>query len=541
MKRTTILINLIAILALLLTACEFPLEEQEQPTATAEAPPADPPAPTATFTPTPQPFGETGDYGPQDGNFPPGVSPLTGLPALDPSLLDLPAIMVSIPLFPASGRPLAGISSAPWIFEIYIGEGMTRLLAVFYGEEPRFRPNPTGSCEVNAGPFPGGEAVLGNRAWLDEDADGVQDPGEAGLGGICVTLYDLEGNALQATSTDSNGYYGFETAAGQEYRIGFEKPPGLDFTTPEVGLDDLDSDADPASGLTAPLHFAGTDLTRDAGYVLVEGGGDENGDPPNGSLPAGGFSPSEAGVGPIRSMRLPYGRIGGFFQGGCIVSASGDPSVLAQVPGCRYVYGDDADDINSAFLDITDLRSLAEANKNPNYPLNYSGNLFSLTPPAGGQPADQVDVFWNWQNQSQYVYDPLAGAYRRFANLPGDELTFTPQTDRLTGRQLLYENVLFMFVEHTAYAETLIDIKLSIGNMGHAILFRDGQVYRLYWNTIAQEYEQQTQRLRPIRFTDADGNPVALKPGHFWVHVFTPASYVSEKDPGYWKARFLAP
>jgi hypothetical protein len=241
-------------------------------------------------------------------------------------------------------------------------------------------------------------------------------------------------------------------------------------------------------------------------------------------------------------MRLPYGRIGSFFQGGCIVSASGDPSVLAQVPGCRYVHGDDANDINSALLSITDLHDLAVQNQKP-YQINYAGNIFSATPPAGGLPASQVMVQWNWGNRSQYVYDPLSGAYLRYADLPDTPLDFYPQTDRLNGRQLMYSNVIVMYVEHIYYAETKIDINLTVGLMGRADLFRDGKLYRIYWSTVADAYEQQTQHLRPIRFTDVNGNAFPLHPGHTWVNVFTPGSAVYEKNAGSgeWTAEFAAP
>jgi hypothetical protein len=501
--------------------------------------------PTSTSSPTPQPVSGTGDYGPQIGDFPPGINPLTGLPVSDPSMLDLPAVLISVPLFPVSSRPQAGISFASWVFEIYIGEGMTRLLVTFYGEEPQVKPRLIGSCGVRTEPFTATSTVLGNRLWSDENKNGVQDPNEPGIGGICVTLYDAGGNVLQTTSTDSNRYYGFNVDPGQAYYIGFEHPANLDFTAPDVGFEDADSDANPLTGLTPPIVFKATDMNWDAGYVELPAGPTPTVGP---GMPTPTPDKSITGlplpeVGPIRSMRLPYGSIGKFFQGGCIVSASGDPSVLAQVPSCRYVFGSDSNDLNSALLNITDLRALAEANKNPNYPVNYSGNVFSPFPPAGGEPASQVNVFWNDGNQSQFRYDSLSGAYQRFSNTPDNVQEFTPQTDRLTGQQLLYDNIIVLYVQHIAYAETKIDINLGVGDMGPADLFRDGKIYRIYWNTVAQAYEQATQRLRPIRFTDASGNPIALKPGHTWLHVFTPYSVVYEKHPssGLWTAEFHAP
>ena len=505
------------------------------------------PASVPTFTPTQQMTGISQEVGPQLTDFPPGINPLTSLPVTDPSLLDLPAILISIPNFPVSARPRAGLSFAHWTFEIYIGYGESRFLSAFYGEEPQVTPNLNGSCKDRTDPFVPGAIVLGNRVWLDANKNGIQDPDEPGIAGICVTLYDDNGNTLQTTSTDSNGFYGFYVDAGQTYILGFEKPDGLDFTTPNVGLDNLDSDVNPLTGLTGDSNPSSTDLNWDAGYVQVASPTEPTstvgpGTPapnPDTSDNNAALPPPE--VGPIRSMRLPYGKIGKFFQGGCIVSASGDPSVLAQVPGCKYVAGDN-NSVNDALLNITDLHSLAENNKT-SYPVNYSGNIFDAIPPSGGAPASQVNALWNWQNQSLFRYDPLSGSYQRFANLPDTPLAFSPQIDRLTGQQLLYDNVIVMYVEYTAQAETLMNINLETGNMGRSDLFRNGQLYHIYWDTVAQSYEQQTQLTRPIRFTDAKGNPFPLAPGHTWVLVFTTASVTYEKNSGsgLWTAEFHAP
>ena len=70
-------------------------------------------------------------------NFPEDINPLTGLPVEDPSLLELPPALISISNFPASARPQSGLNSSPITFEIAIGEGMTRFLAMFYGGFPK--------------------------------------------------------------------------------------------------------------------------------------------------------------------------------------------------------------------------------------------------------------------------------------------------------------------------------------------------------------------------------------------------------------------
>jgi len=64
------------------------------------------------------------------------INPLTGLPVEDPQSLKLPPALVSITNFPMSARPQAGLSFSPIVFELYTGEGDSRLLALFYGDYP---------------------------------------------------------------------------------------------------------------------------------------------------------------------------------------------------------------------------------------------------------------------------------------------------------------------------------------------------------------------------------------------------------------------
>jgi hypothetical protein len=89
-----------------------------------------PETPAATQIPTTSPA----SLGPD--NFPEGINPLTGLLVKESSLLTLPPALVSISNFPVRARPQAGLSFSPYVYEIYIGEGMTRFLAMFYGNFP---------------------------------------------------------------------------------------------------------------------------------------------------------------------------------------------------------------------------------------------------------------------------------------------------------------------------------------------------------------------------------------------------------------------
>ena len=71
-----------------------------------------------TETSTPQSFFVTADYGPDLEDFPASFNPLTGREVRDPSLLKLPAVLVSISNMPVDARPQAGPGFAPWVFEI---------------------------------------------------------------------------------------------------------------------------------------------------------------------------------------------------------------------------------------------------------------------------------------------------------------------------------------------------------------------------------------------------------------------------------------
>lgn len=82
--------------------------------------------PSATPTPLPQDYGPTG--------FPAGVNPLTGLQVADPTLLERRPVAVKLQLFPRGQRPVFGASLADVVYDYYQNNGLTRLNAVFYGQ-----------------------------------------------------------------------------------------------------------------------------------------------------------------------------------------------------------------------------------------------------------------------------------------------------------------------------------------------------------------------------------------------------------------------
>jgi hypothetical protein len=527
--------NLLLILLSLLCACNTATPASIQPGAAA-APSSTTVAVTSSPThlfplsPTPQPLPAPAVYGPY--KFPAGFNPLTGQPVSDPSQLTYPALLLSISHFPPEARPQAGFSFTPFVYEYYITEGSTRHVGVFYGEFPRAEVPLHGDCEVRSEPLKQTKIILGNRVWEDQNQNGIQDPGEGGIGGICVNLLDESGNRIQQTTTDSNGYYGFNVDAGR-YILEFVKPSWLEFTTKNNRDEANDSDADQATGRTGTINISTSSLLFwDAGLVPS---------PAITPAPDPSVQSPAPEVGPIRSGRIFYKYMGTMYQDSCLIYASADPVVLAQIPGCATV----AHTIKGggAMLPLERMARISEQNKKFHASFNYADHLFAEEAPTGGVPATELQEYWALLNQSKFSYDAASGAWWRYVDRSNPEAAgvMYPLVDRLNGRQVKFENVILMFAEHLVITPTIVDINLAPGNIGNAYLFRDGQMYRIKWSTRATEYQQKTGRGQPVQFINLDGTPAALKPGHTWVIIYTPQSYLEDLKNGTFRARFVAP
>ena len=458
------------------------------------------------------------------------INPLTGLPVADPSLLQLPAVLVSISHFPVDARPQAGLSFAPYVFEIYITEGATRFLTAFYGEFPVPEVPIVGNCDVGRELFTQTDSILGNQVWLDLNQNNIHDPWEPGVGGVCVNLYDKTGALLQQTTTDSNGYYGFNVEPGK-YLVAFFKPPEMEFDQKDVAAEESDSDVDPMTGYTETVDVASSILHVDAGLIPLT----RSVPPPTSRLPL-------AKVGPVRSGRLVYADIAEFFPDSCLIYAFASAEVLVHLPKCYFVQHDIQG--GGYMLDIGELVKLAKESKKPDQKIDYTSNVYSSAPPQGGMDASRLHVYIAWLNQSEWRYDPVYESWWRYVD-NADEATagvVHPEIDRLTGRQLHFENVIVLYAKHDVVSPTNLDIHLEQDWVGDALLFRDGKMYKIRWSTVATDEELQTGRRHPIQFLNQDDKtPFPLKPGHTWITVVTPETTVAEEAPGQWLLQFFQP
>ena len=501
--------KVIILIFLTLVSCTPTLATEPSPTNTAE--PTPPPPPTQTIEP------------------PQLVNPLTGLHVQDPSLLELPALLVSISHFPVTARPQAGLSFSPLVFEIYITEGATRFLTTFYGELPAPESPVTGGCDTRREIFTQTNFIFGNRAWLDANQNNMQDAWERGVGGVCVNLYDTNLNLLQQTTTDSNGYYGFNVGAGT-YHIAVANPPQLEFAQKNVGDESQDSDVDPASGWSDAVNVESSLLSLDVGLIQSSD-----------ILPSSTTLP-EPKIGPIRSGRLVYADIAAMFTNSCLIYALASPEVLTELPQCVLVTHDIQ---GGGYMYGTDnLPIVARNYKEPKITIDYTSNTFSSEPPTGGTLANELRVFIAYLNQSGWEYDALSQSYWRSVDDANSDTAgiLHPEVDRLTNRQLQFENVIVLFAKHDVVSPTNLDIHLEANLTGNAILFRDGLKFDIQWSTQLSEEEVQTGQRKPIRFLYAGEDKLfPLKFGQTWVIVVTPETTVTGESSGEWLLRFSQP
>ncbi|PHI17998.1 hypothetical protein CEQ90_20235, partial [Lewinellaceae bacterium SD302] len=127
-------------------------------------------------------------------------------------------------------------------------------------------------------------ASIGDYVFLDENADGIQDPvNDEGIEGVVVSLTDengdpvedADGNIVASTTTDADGLYEFDNLVPGDYIVVFETPTGLISSPANEGGDDT-IDSDNVGGQTGVINLTSgeDDDTNDAGFYAPASLGD---------------------------------------------------------------------------------------------------------------------------------------------------------------------------------------------------------------------------------------------------------------------------
>ncbi|MGI9606029.1 MAG: SdrD B-like domain-containing protein, partial [Acidimicrobiales bacterium] len=117
---------------------------------------------------------------------------------------------------------------------------------------------------VDAGLFR--RASVSDFVWEDDNGNGIQDSGEAGLDGVTVNLLNSGGSQIASTTTAGGGNYGFGNLVPGTYTVQIVFPAGMVATTPNAGGDDtIDSDIDNGGEAATSLTSGESDTTIDGG------------------------------------------------------------------------------------------------------------------------------------------------------------------------------------------------------------------------------------------------------------------------------------
>lgn len=333
---------------------------------------------TATHTPTPS------WTGPED--FEPDINPLTGERVPDPGILDRMPLAIKVSNFPAAGRPHSGLSFADLVFEYYIGEGMTRFLAFFYGQDAG-----------KVGPIRSGRLIDGELVRL--------------YGGV--------------------------------------------------------------------LGMKGADIGTTANL--------------NDKLPGRVFNAVPAACPAL----CPY--------------------------TVSHTYGTFSD--TAAFSEYIETKGLV--NTRP----ELEGMRFDSAPPSGGQPANFLHIYYSWNDQAGWEFDPERGVYLRSQDPADGTGELYPMPDALTGEQLAFENVVILFAYHTFHNPTTIEIEMWRADGRRAVFLRDGVMVEGTFSAVDEDH--------PLRFETADGELYSFKPGSTWFQVVGLGSTLNpQEEAGSWYLQF---
>lgn len=138
------------------------------------------------------------------------------------------------------------------------------------------QPDNSTDSTVDFGFLPALLGSIGNYVWLDEDSDGEQGAGEAGLPNVVVQLKDSTGTVIATTTTDANGGYLFSDLPAADYFVDVDETAlttaGLSQTTVLTHVVDSAGDADLVND---DGDFGNKDHSAD-GYAITLDEGEHN-------------------------------------------------------------------------------------------------------------------------------------------------------------------------------------------------------------------------------------------------------------------------
>lgn len=253
-------------------------------------------------------------------------------------------------------------------------------------------------------------------------------------------------------------------------------------------------------------------------------------------------------IGPIRSGRLVDTQLGNLYQG-VLVYGSADPQVEVflinglgrravsfNTTPCPPICGLDTHSVAGVFADSAELTKYVISKGIDNSKPDLRGMTFDERIPSSNYLAVNVAIEYSRYDRGEWHYDPNTHQYKRWIEDidSNDRIFMAPLTDRNTGKQLEFANIILLYATYIEYAPTLHNIIVRENNLGKdAYYFRDGVMIEGKWRVLDSN--------RPIQLLNEWGLPVALKPGNTWIVLVGDKSQLSQPSLGQWELQFDLP
>ncbi|HMD88008.1 MAG TPA: DUF3048 domain-containing protein [Anaerolineaceae bacterium] len=255
-------------------------------------------------------------------------------------------------------------------------------------------------------------------------------------------------------------------------------------------------------------------------------------------------------VGPVRSGRRVDAQLGRMYQSilgydsadqtlvnPIIVKALGNRAISLNSFTCPALCDTGAHTVTSVFANTSELSQFAASHQGViNQRQKLDGMSFDSRTPTAGQIANTVDIFFNLYDQGEWRYNPSTGQYLRWIESTdsNNKVTLVQLTDRDTGQQLSFSNIVVVYAVYNQIAPTLHDINLWYDQSGRrAILFRDGQAVDGIWKSGGTD--------SPLRFYNSQNAPMPFKPGNTWMVFMGVNSKLQQASSGQWIFQFYLP
>jgi hypothetical protein len=253
-------------------------------------------------------------------------------------------------------------------------------------------------------------------------------------------------------------------------------------------------------------------------------------------------------IGPVRSGRLVDIQLVNLYQG-ILGFGSADGDTIAAIFGnlgrraisnleapCPAFCGNDTHSVIGVFADSAELSKWVGQRAGNIHRYDLSGMKFTNQMESTSKPASQVNIRFNFYNRTEWQYDPASSKYMRWMNneLLTDTIIMVPSTEKTTGQQLAFTNIIILFAKYDETAPSKYNVELWGNTSGErAVFFRNGQMIEGEWKIV--------NRSKPVQFIDAQGNLLSLAPGNSWIVLAGLNSTFKEITPGQWDLFFTLP